>query len=138
MQPPQIREYGTMKKYLIATLAGIGLVSGASVALAHHSAAPFDFANKITIEGIVREIKVINPHSVFVLEVTDEKRGTRDIEFEGMSASVFYRSGFIPSSASPGDKISVTIAPRRDGEDGGFVNSMVSADGHYYGFGSPE
>jgi hypothetical protein len=133
-----LRGVKTMKNFLLATLAGILFISGTSTVMAHHSAAPFDFSNKVTIEGIVKEIKIINPHSVFVLEVTDDKRGTRDIEFEGMSASVFYRSGFIPSSAEVGDKIQVTIAPRRDGEDGGFVSSMVSEDGKWYGFGSPE
>ena len=127
-----------MKKILLAALTGVWVVSGASTVMAHHSAAPFDFNNRVTIEGIVKEIKIINPHSVFILEVTDDKRGTRDIEFEGMSASVFYRSGFIPSSAVPGDKIQITIAPRKDGEDGGFVSSMVSADGEWFGFGSPE
>ena len=127
-----------MKKILLAMLAGIWFISGSATVMAHHSAAPFDFANKVTIEGIVKEVKIVNPHSVFILEVTDDKRGTRDIEFEGMSASVFYRSGFTKTSALPGDKIKVTIAPRHDGEDGGFVNSMVSQDGHWYGFGQPD
>jgi len=127
-----------MKKILFATLTGIWFIAGTSTVIAHHSAAPFDFANKVTLEGIVKEVKIINPHSVFILEVTDDERGTRDIEFEGMSASVFYRSGFTPSSAVPGDKIEITIAPRHDGEDGGFVSSMVSEDGEWFGFGSPE
>lgn len=126
-----------MKKILSATLAGIWFITGASTVMAHHSAAPFDFANKISVKGTVKLIKIVNPHSVFILEVTDDKKGTRDITFEGMSASVFYRSGFTLGSAKIGDKITVTIAPRRDGNDGGFVNSMVSADGKYYGFGSP-
>jgi hypothetical protein len=127
-----------MKKILLATLAGTWLLSAAGTVMAHHSAAPFDFDNKVTLEGIVKEVKIINPHSVFILEVTDAERGTRDIEFEGMSASVFYRSGFTPSAAKPGDRIEVTIAPRKDGEDGGFVSSMVSQEGQWYGFGSPE
>lgn len=127
-----------MKKILLAALSGIWFISGASIVMAHHSAAPFDFVNKVTIEGIVKEIKIINPHSVFILEVTDAARGTRNIEFEGMSASVFYRSGFTPSAAVPGDKIEITIAPRKDGEDGGFVSSMVSQDGEWFGFGTPE
>jgi hypothetical protein len=127
-----------MKKILLATLAGIWIFSGASTVMAHHSAAPFDFQNRVTLKGIVKEIKIINPHSVFILEVTDDSRGTRDIEIEGMSASVFYRSGFIPSAAVPGDVIEITIAPRKDGEDGGFVSSMVAEDGTWFGFGSPE
>ena len=127
-----------MKKILTAMIAGICFIAGATSAFAHHSAAPFDFVNRATLKGIVKEIKIINPHSVFILEVTDEERGTRDIEFEGMSASVFYRSGFTPSAAKAGDVIEITIAPRKDGEDGGFVSSMVSQDGEWFGFGTPE
>lgn len=127
-----------MKKYLLAALAGAWAISAAGTAMAHHSAAPFDFDNRVTLEGIVKEVKIINPHSVFILVVTDDERGTRDIEFEGMSASVFYRSGYTPSAAQPGDKIKITIAPRRDGEDGGFVSSMVSESGEWFGFGTPE
>ncbi len=127
-----------MKKIYLATLTAIWCLAGVSTVLAHHSAAPFDFENRVTIEGIVKEIKIINPHSVFILEVTDDARGTRDIEFEGMSASIFYRSGFTPNAAKPGDKIEITIAPRKDGEDGGFVSSMVSQDGEWFGFGTPE
>jgi hypothetical protein len=97
--------------------------------IAHHSAAPFDFTGTITISGLVKEFSVLNPHSVIVLEVTDDERGTRDIEFEGMSASVFYRAGYIKSSVNQNDNISMTIAPRHDGGDGGFVMSFITVDG---------
>ena len=108
-----------------------------NTASGHHSAAPFDFTSPVTLEGIVKEFSVLNPHSVIVLEVTDEERGTRDIEFEGMSASTFYRAGYIVSSVNEDDKISITIAPRHDGDDGGFVISFITVDGQDIGFRMP-
>ena len=130
-----------LKRTWIAASAvfAVGVVSPslAPPALAHHSAAPFNFGDPTVIEGVVKEVKIINPHAALILEVTDEERGTRDIEFEGMSASIFYSSGYYNGAVEVGDTIQVTIAPRFDGEDGGFISSFVTAKGENFGFGVP-
>lgn len=111
----------------------------AALALAHHSAAQFDFSQRVTIEGVVKEFNVRNPHTSAVIEITDDVRGTRDAEYEGHSASHFYRAGYTRGSVEPGDHISILIAPRNDGEDGGFIQAFT-ANGKTVGFGglSPE
>ena len=110
-----------------------------AVATAHHSAAQFDFAQRVTIEGVVKEFNVTNPHTWAVVEITDDKRGTRDAQYEGHSASHFYRAGYTRDMVKVGDTISILIAPRRDGEDGGFIQAFT-ANGKTIGFGglSPE
>jgi hypothetical protein len=72
-------------------------------------------------------------------EITDEARGTRDAEYEGHSASHFYRAGYTRGFVKPGDRIAILIAPRHDGEDGGFIQAFT-ANGKTIGFGglSPE
>jgi hypothetical protein len=107
--------------------------------MAHHSAAQFDFAQRVTIEGVVKEFNVTNPHTWATVEITDDKRGTRDAQYEGHSASHFYRAGYERGMVKVGDKISILIAPRRDGEDGGFIQAFT-ANGKTIGFGglSPE
>jgi hypothetical protein len=128
------------KRALIAAAGAAALALAAAVAAAHHSAAQFDFGQRVTIEGIVKEFNVTNPHTWAVVEITDEKRGTRDAEYEGHSASHFYRAGYTRGLVKPGDKISILIAPRRDGEDGGFIQAFTAANGKTIGFGglSPE
>ena len=101
---------------------------------AHHSAANFDFTKAVTIEGKVKSFRVVNPHTHALIEVTDRK-GTRDVDYEGHSASNFYRAGYTKDAVSVGDKISISIAPRRDGEDGGFITSFTTAKGLFVGFG---
>ncbi len=108
----------------------------AGLACAHHSAAQFDFTKAVELQGVVKSIRVINPHTSLTLTVTDE-RGTRDIEFEGHSVNNFFRGGWRENMVKVGDKIKVTVAPRRDGQDGGFVNSFVTADGKVVGFVVP-
>ena len=69
-----------------------GLSSLSTAALAHHSAAQFDFAQTVRVEGVVKEMRVANPHTALFLEVTDGK-GTRVIEYEGHSRNNVYRRG---------------------------------------------
>jgi hypothetical protein len=121
-----------MRKLVVACSAGLLTLWGATAA-AHHSAAQFDFGQKVTIEGVVKSFDVKNPHASAVVEVTDAK-GTRDIEFEGHSASHFYRAGYTRDMVKVGDKIAILIAPRNDGGDGGFIQAFT-ANGRTVGFG---
>jgi hypothetical protein len=123
----------------IGWISAPALVLWAMAAAAHHSAAQFDFSQRVTVEGVVKEFNVTNPHTAAIVEVTDAKRGTRDVEFEGHSASHFYRAGFTRDMVKAGDKIAVLIAPRHDGEDGGFIQAFT-VNGRTIGFGglSPE
>lgn len=109
------------------------LMLWATVAGAHHSAAQFDFGKRVTIEGVVKDFNVTNPHAEAVIEVSDAK-GTRDVKFEGHSASHFYRAGYTRDMVKAGDKIAILIAPRHDGGDGGFIQAFT-VNGRTVGFG---
>jgi hypothetical protein len=128
----------SIRKLLIGACAS-ALMLGTAAVTAHHSAAQFDFAQRVTIEGVVKKFNVTNPHTWAVVEITDAKRGTRDAEYEGHSASHFYRAGFTRDMVKVGDKVAILIAPRKDGEDGGFIQAFT-ANGKTIGFGglSPE
>lgn len=118
---------------VVATLAAV-VVLGSTGAFAHHSAAQFDFTHQITVEGTVKSFHVTNPHTAAVIEVTDAK-GTRDVEYEGHSASNFYRAGYTKDAVKYGDHVAILIAPRRDGKDGGFISAFTTAGGKTIGFG---
>jgi hypothetical protein len=67
--------------------------------------------------------------------VSDAK-GTRDVDFEGHSAGNFFRAGYNRGSVQVGEHISVLIAPRKDGGDGGFIVSFRTQSGQTVGFGN--
>jgi hypothetical protein len=129
-----------MKSY-IRRLAGYGLIvlaasaSTSHLAQAHHSAAPFDFAKTTIIEGTVKSFEVMNPHTHALVTLADAN-GTRDVDFEGHSASNFYRAGYVRGAVQPGDHIQLQIAPRRDGRDGGFIVWFKTQKGLEVGFRS--
>jgi hypothetical protein len=121
-----------MNKLITATGALI-LCALAVPAVAHHSAAQFDFRNTVMLSGKVIETRFANPHMRLVLEVTDDERGTRDIEFEGHSRNNMMRQGLLPGMFAEGDTISIRIAPMRDGTDGGYVVGVRTPDGEEVG-----
>jgi hypothetical protein len=100
-------------------------------AQAHHSAAQYDFKAPVVLKGSVKEIRVANPHMRLVLHVADEK-GARDLNLEGHSLNNIYRRGWRVGMVKPGDPITVTIAPRKDGAEGGYVLAVKTADGHEF------
>jgi hypothetical protein len=121
-------------KTLTTTAVSVVLLGlTAAPSLAHHSAAQFDFRNTVVVAGKVEEARFANPHMRLVLEVTDDKRGTRDIEFEGHSRNNMVRQGLLPDMFKVGDTISIRIAPMRDGADGGYVVGVRTSDGEEIG-----
>ena len=106
----------------------VAMVSVSTAAVAHHSAAQFDFAQTVRIEGVVKEMRVANPHIALFLEIKDDK-GTRVIEYEGHSRNNVYRRGWRPDMVHTGDTINIDIAPMRTGEDGGYVKTFILKDG---------
>ena len=116
------------KSFGSLALAACGLLSLSAAAWAHHSAAQFDFAQTVRVEGVVKEMRVANPHIALFLEVADDK-GTRVVEFEGHSRNNVYRRGWRPDMVHIGDTINIDIAPTRSGEAGGYVKNFVLKDG---------
>ena len=124
---------------LIAATSLLILAVMVAAAGAHHSAAQFDFRNTVLVSGKVVSARFANPHMRLILEVTDEKRGTRKIEFEGHSRNNMRRQGLLPGMFSVGDTITIRIAPMRDGSDGGYVTAVRTASGEEVGrVGAPD
>lgn len=123
-----------MKAYRYLALALTGLwCQFPYVSQAHHSGVDFDFSIRdASVTGVVKEFDVRNPHTRIVLELSDEN-GTRLAEYEGDSRGNWFRAGWRPGLVEVGDTITLNFAPRRDGTDGGFCRSFVTADGTIIG-----
>jgi hypothetical protein len=118
-----------MRKTVFASFVlGVCTMFSWSAAAPHHSAAQFDFAQTVRVTGVVKEMRVANPHIALFLEVADGK-GKRVIEYEGHSRNNVYRRGWRPEAVRPGDEIAIDIAPTRSGEAGGYVKTFVLEDG---------
>jgi hypothetical protein len=115
------------------SLIGLSLAAAVAIgspALAHHSAAMYDFQRDQTVSGVVKEVYWVNPHISFDL-LADPKPGAAPIKWTvaGSSPGVMSRSGWSKRSLQPGDHIQVEFAPLRDGTPGGALRKVVLPDG---------
>lgn len=97
----------------------------AAPAVAHHSTSMYDRGAPITIAAEVVEFRWVNPHSH--LTVVDEAAKTWSIEMS--SPGVLTRNGFTKRTFNPGDRITLTFGPLRNGEPGGILMQATLADG---------
>jgi hypothetical protein len=120
------------KARTVAAAMGIVLLMPFNPATAHHSAAMFDHAKTVTLHGTVKNFQFTNPHSWLIVIVTGADGNPVEWGFEAEGPSTLLHAGILPKSFRPGDKVTVTANPMRDGRPAGALNSVVMADGSVY------
>lgn len=96
---------------------------------AHHSSAPhFDNTINITVEGVVTDWKMVNPHGYVYFDVTKDGE-TANWRCETTSGSLMRQRGFTKDTFAIGSKIIVTGNPARREDNHCFASSFVLADG---------
>jgi hypothetical protein len=108
-------------------LTGIALTALAAPAYAHHSFAMFDAQKTVTLQGTVKEFEWVNPHSWLRFMVNDEKTGKPALwAIELSSPGRLVTMGMRADSVKPGDAVSVTFHPMKDGTRGGqFIQAVL-------------
>lgn len=119
---------GRKHKWIGAALLGAGVL-GAQPALSHHSFAMFDSRQQVTLSGTVKEYQWTNPHGWLQLEVVRDD-ATIEYSIELGSPNTMSRRGWRRTSFKPGDKVTVTMNPMRDGSPGGSLLAVVDAAGN--------
>lgn len=100
--------------------------------IAHHSFATFDMTQQVRLSGTVREFQWQNPH-VWIYLIVKEGANNQEWEIEGGSLLGLKREGWTKDSFKAGDKVTITIHPKRDGSHGGSYVVGVTADGKTLG-----
>ena len=121
----------------LAAMALAGLTAASVPALGHHSFAMFDQTKQMTLEGTVREFQWTNPHSFIELDVPSGGR-VRHWSIELNSPNNLTRQGWRRTSLKAGERISVRIAPLRNGHTGGLFLDLTKADGRVLDSGLPK
>jgi hypothetical protein len=109
-----------------ATLASLTVSASA---WAHHSFSAFDMAKEVDVQGVVKEFRWTNPHSFLVLNGKDAAGKPAEVRVEMNGPGYLVRNGWKRESLKPGDAVTVTVHPLRDGTLGGDLVKVVFADG---------
>jgi len=116
-----------MKRVL--AMAAFAVCAVLTPADAHHSLAPYVRNKAESVIGRVKDFAWTNPHTELVVLVRGDDGMMTEWSFEGVSTSRLAAAGFKKDTMMPGDPVSVTFNPRRDGKPGGMFFAVTLAGG---------
>jgi hypothetical protein len=107
----------------------LGLLMISVPMFAHHGAAEFDFGKRLTVKGTVTEWFWANPHCFLRFDVKDNQGQVAHWVVEAQSGPNILDLGFAKQSFKPGDVVTVTLEPVRNGRPLGRMINVVLPDG---------
>jgi uncharacterized protein DUF6152 len=98
-------------------------------ALAHHGNAAYDLQNPIILKGRVTEFAWSNPHVQIYFDVKSENGKVTHWASETVSPGMLVRQGWSKNALRPGDEITITVGPAKNGAPIGYALKIVLANG---------
>jgi hypothetical protein len=109
------------------SLAALCAVLAVIPVAAHHSHGNYDVTTWTTMEGTVKELHLLVPHSWVYMDVKDAKGETTTWALEATGPSGLLKVGIKREDVRPGDPIKVRCHLLKDGSNGcllGFLTPM--------------
>ena len=122
-----------MKGKVFAFFVFATVFSTSGSLFAHHGNAAFDAGKKLTLKGTVTEWVWANPHCWLKFDVKDDKGGVVRWVAETNNAPDMIERGWSMHSFKPGDEVTVTVEPVKNGNPVGRVLSVVLPNGQTLG-----
>ena len=127
-----------MKGRLIFPLAvTVGFLAAVVPVFAHHGQATYDETKFATIMGTVSSFQFSNPHAQLFLDVKNEKGNIEKWVGEGTSPNMLVREGWDRKTIKPGDQITATGHPARNGSNNMRIERVVLPNGRELTFEGP-
>ena len=117
-----------MKAPLIGLLA-LGALTASVPASAHHSGAMFDNAKSVTVAVVIKELQWTNPHGWVIAVAPGADGKAEEWGFELSAINIISRKGWAHDSVKPGDKVTITAHPMRDGSKAGLLQTLTLPNG---------
>ena len=112
---------------VVAGLCVAVLAARIATLSAHHSHANYDVTTWTVMEGTVKQLVLMAPHSVVYLEEKDDKGTVATWALEATNQRAILNNGVKREDVRPGDHVKVRCHLLRDGAKGcllGFVTPM--------------
>ncbi len=97
--------------------------------LAHHGAAGYDMDKQLSMKGTVTEWLWANPHCFLKFDSTDDAGNVAHWAVEVSNPTDMTKRGWSKHSLNPGDKVTLTVRPAKNGEPIGQLLKVVLPDG---------
>jgi uncharacterized protein DUF6152 len=110
-------------------VTAIFVVGGVVPMWAHHSHGNYE-DTFMDIEGVVKEVHLVVPHSWIYIEVKDPKGGEPQMwAMEATGRPQLQKIGVTPDYVKPGDTVKARCHHLRDGSNGCLLGFLKAADG---------
>ena len=106
----------------------VGLAVFALSAWAHHSHGAY-VETFMDIEGVVKEVHLVVPHSWIYLEVKNPKGEPEIWALEATGRSGLQKAGVTPDYVKPGDSVKARCHRLKDGSNGCLLGFLKAKDG---------
>lgn len=124
---------------LIGSALWLLALLSAGTAFAHHSVqAEFDVNKEISLTGTVVSVEWINPHSYIHIDVKNASGKVERWAFEMAGPGALRKGGLSRENRGglkPGDTLTITGIPAKDGSTMGFVHELKFPDGRVFKIG---
>jgi len=123
-------EVTAMKKRLVTTAALVFTLLIASVPIfAHHGNAEFDVGKRVTVKGTVTKWFWANPHCLLSFDAKGDDGSVVHWIAETQPPRSIVPGGFGEYTFKPGDEVTVTLEPVKNGRPVGRILEVVLPDG---------
>ena len=100
-----------------------------ALAWSHHSNVFYEVTRVITVSGVVKEFRWVNPHTWVILTVDDGQGGTVEWTAEGRAPGILLRAGWTRSSIQAGETVTIDMSPAKNGSNSAIIARVTKADG---------
>ncbi|MBZ5643065.1 MAG: hypothetical protein LAO19_09920 [Acidobacteriia bacterium] len=119
-----------MSKRIVGVIAlAVGLLCVSSPALAHHGTSVFDMKNPVTMKASVTEWDWYNPHCLLQFDAKNEGGQVVHWIAETQNPAEMLTLGWAKASFKPGDQVTVTLVPAKNGKPFGRITLVVLSNG---------
>ncbi|MDE0929212.1 MAG: DUF6152 family protein [Halioglobus sp.] len=107
-----------------------------SIALAHHSRAPYNSEQEISVKGTVTKVLWRNPHPYYKIESVNAQGVKENWQFEGFAVSAYVKVGWRKDTVQVGDAVTMIGNPnnknvsRTPEKQSGLLLRIIQADGN--------
>jgi hypothetical protein len=122
-----------MRNTLAIVFAVVIGLSVSAPLFAHHGGASIYTDRTVTLKGTVKTWYWSNPHCLLKMTVKGDDGKEVDWIAEMQAPNTIYPQGFHKDTFKPGDAVTVTVQPTKNGKPNGRLTRAVLADGTVLG-----
>jgi hypothetical protein len=128
-QRNQDRRFLVRNKVLGVFIAAVCCLAIAVPLAAHHGAAGYDMEKQLVMKATVTDWLWANPHCFLRYDTTDDKGEVAHWTVEVSNPVDMTKRGWSKHSLNPGDQVTVTVRPARNGAPIGQLLKVVLPNG---------